>query len=1034
MDDSPALKFGHFELQARHRRLLRDGEPLPVGARAFDVLLALAERRDRIVTKAELMDLVWAGLVVAENNLQVQVSSLRRLLGSDAIATIPGRGYRFTAQLARNGEGGSSIKQRLAAIMAADVAGYSRVMGADESFTVRAVDAARMVFKTWIESSRGRVIDVAGDSVLALFETATGAVSTALAIQDELRRLSADVPEDRRVRFRIGVHLGDVIEKADGTVYGDGVNIAARLEGLAEPGGIVISDSVRGAVKGKVDASFLDQGEQAVKNIADPLRGFKVISGSQAPTVSRLVEGESSADSIHDSAHPSAVGASEPSDLERFTPPGAPRTLFGREDDLVALDQLLAQHRHVTVLGAGGIGKSSLALAAAHARCHAQRDGAAWADLSSISEPALVCAVVARALELPVASGDHQLPALVAGLKSLDVLLVLDNAEHLIDEVARLSSTIATDAPGVQLLVTSQVVLKVERERVFRLGPLAIPEPGTSAHDAMGYGAIELFVDQAQAADPRFRVTDENVGSVIELCRHLDGLALAIKLAAVRLPLFGLRGLEQRLGDRLKLLADASRSAPTRQQTLRAALDWSYGLLSAEEQTTFRQLGVFAGACGFSLDLARAVADEDGQDEWAVIEHVSVLLDHSLVVDDGADPPRYRLLESARDYALRQLAERHELDAAEGRFARAMSSVMERFDEARWTTREIALMSTFARELDNVRLAIGWSLEHDPRLAIALVAASSSFYLLLGLTHEHERYAEVLEPLVVSSDAVDDITARYWLARAVAEAQSGFPSARAGERAVSLFRTLGDERGVAASLCCLGVVQVYSVAQWSAIRAEMDSLAPEAWPVRTKVWRFLAEAAMHNTQGRFDEALSVAEAGLVFARSKGMLNAVTGLTRYAIRAELALGRLDDALSRSREQIADECRWRGRALEVTLGTHAEVLTRQGRCPEARLALAEFFEASRRTGWHRFGQFGSVLVELALHEQRYSRAASLLGYARAAWGRQNTQRRCAELLAALEAVLDAETLERLLAKGNALDEEAVCALTLETGGCG
>ena len=314
-----------------------------------------------------------------------------------------------------------------------------------------------------------------------------------------------------------------------------------------------------------------------------------------------------------------------------------------------------------------------------------------------------------------------------------------------------------------------------------------------------------MFVDQARAADPRFRVTDENVGSVIELCRHLDGLALAIKLAAVRLPLFGLRGLTQRLSDRLKLLADASRSAPTRQQTLRAALDWSHSLLSAEEQRTFRRLGVFAGACGFSLELAGAVAGEAGQDEWAVIEQVSTLLDHSLLVDDGADPPRYRLLESARDYALYQLAERHELDAAQERFARAMNSVMERFDEARWTTPEMTLLGAFARELDNVRLAIGWSLEHDPRLAKALVGASSSFYLLLGLTHEHERYAEVLEPLVVSSDAVDDITARYWLARALAQAQSGFASARAGERAASLFRTLGDERGVAASLCCLGI-------------------------------------------------------------------------------------------------------------------------------------------------------------------------------------------------------------------------------------
>ena len=367
------------------------------------------------------------------------------------------------------------------------------------------------------------------------------------------------------------------------------------------------------------------------------------------------------------------------------------------------------------------------------------------------------------------------------------------------------ANAIVTGAPRVRLLVTSQVVLKVERERVFRLGPLAIPELGTSAHDAMEYGAIGLFVDQAQAADPRFRVTDENIDSIIELCRQLDGLALAIKLAAVRLPLFGLRGLTQRLGDRLKLLADASRSAPTRQQTLRAALDWSYSLLSAEEQTTFRHLGVFAGACGFSLDLAGAVAGEAGQDEWAVIEQVSTLLDHSLLVDDGADPPRYRLLESARDYALHELAERHELDAAQERFARAMNSVMERFDEARLTTPDMPLLSAYARELDNVRLAIGWSLEHDPRLATALVGASSYFYLLLGLTHEHERYAKMLEPLIVSADAVDVNTARYWLARAVAESQSGFPSARAGERAASLFRALGDERGVALSLCCLGI-------------------------------------------------------------------------------------------------------------------------------------------------------------------------------------------------------------------------------------
>jgi predicted ATPase/DNA-binding winged helix-turn-helix (wHTH) protein len=1015
------------------------------------------------------------------------------------------------------------VRHRLTAILAADAAAYSRVMAEDDRIALSALDAARAVFRTHIQAQGGRIIDTAGDSVLASFETATGAVRAAVAIQRKLSITAHGQRNAARLSFRIGVHLGDVLEKADGSVYGDGVNIAARLQALCEPGGVMVSQAVHGAVASRIRGGFDDAGEQTLKNISQPVRAFRLraegrsphrfgryavlpqerqllIDGKPAPlnepafdlllalierregVVSRkdladLVwpgetvddttlaaplralrkllganliatvpgrgyrflaaldeDGESSAEAILDSAHLPAATVHEPPVSKPFAPPGTPPILLGRDDELVALDHLLAQHRHVTVLGAGGIGKTSLALATAHTRRHAHRDGAAWADLSSISEPALVCAVVARALQLPVASGDHQLGALVAGLKSLDLLLVVDNAEHLIDEVARLCNAIVTGAPNVRLLVTSQVVLKVERERVFRLGPLAIPKAGTSAPDALEYGAIGLFVDQAQAADPRFLITDENVGSVIELCRHLDGLALAIKLATVRLRLFGLRGLEQRLGDRLRLLADANRSAPTRQQTLRAALDWSYSLLSADEQRTFRHLGVFAGGCGFSLELASAVAGEHGQDEWAVIEHVSTLLDHSLLVDDGADPPRYRLLESARDYALQQLAERRELDAAQGRFAREMNSIMERFWEAWLTEPSMPFLSAFASELDNVRLAIGWSLEHDPGLAKALVGASPYFFLLLGLLHEYRGYAEVLEPFVASDD-VDVITARYWLGRALAQVNAGFPAARAGERAASLFRALGEERGVALSLSCLTLsFRDHSVAQLSAIRAEMDSLTPEAWPVGMKVWRFLAEALIHIAGERFDDALSMAEAGLVFARSKGMVFPISVLTRYAIIAELALGRFDNALRRSRGAIDAERRWRGRALEITLGDHVTVLTRQGRCAEARVALAEFFEASRRTGWHRFGNFANAFVELAFHEQRHSSAATLLGYARAkGWG-ADLQRRCVELLAQLETVLDEETLERLLAIGKVLDEEAVCALTLEVGGCG
>lgn len=186
----------------------------------------------------------------------------------------------------------TELRQRLAAILAADAAAYSRLMAADERATVAALDAARDVFRTQIELNRGRVIDMAGDSALALFETAAGAVSAALAIQEELARLAADVPDNRRLRFRIGVHLGDVVEKADGSAYGDGVNIAARLQALAEPGGIAVSESIRAAVKGKVSASFDDQGVQQLKNIAEPVRTYRVAPVRSASPTPALLGGE----------------------------------------------------------------------------------------------------------------------------------------------------------------------------------------------------------------------------------------------------------------------------------------------------------------------------------------------------------------------------------------------------------------------------------------------------------------------------------------------------------------------------------------------------------------------------------------------------------------------------------------------------------------------------------------------------------------------------------------------------------------------
>ena len=282
-----AYRFGRFELNPAARQLLAEGLPVAVGARAFDVLLALIERRERLVTKDELLELAWPGLVVEENNLQVQISALRKLLGSQAIATVPGRGYRFTLALQDAGAPAAAqtppapdeLDHRLTAILAADVAGYSKLMAADERATVAALDEVRAVFRKEIEANRGRVVDMAGDSVLALFKTATDALATAFAVQEALQTASASVPEVRRMRVRIGVHLGDVFVKPDGTVYGNGVNIAARLQAMARLGGICVSQTLYDTVKGKLALKAEPAGPQTFKNIAEPVPAWHVASG-----------------------------------------------------------------------------------------------------------------------------------------------------------------------------------------------------------------------------------------------------------------------------------------------------------------------------------------------------------------------------------------------------------------------------------------------------------------------------------------------------------------------------------------------------------------------------------------------------------------------------------------------------------------------------------------------------------------------------------------------------------------------------------
>jgi predicted ATPase/DNA-binding winged helix-turn-helix (wHTH) protein len=725
--------------------------------------------------------------------------------------------------------------------------------------------------------------------------------------------------------------------------------------------------------------------------------------------------------------------------------------LYGRSDDLATLLALLRGHRLVTLVGTGGIGKTCLALAAAHAERERWSDGVWFVDLAPVDDPLDVPAALARSLGLELPAHRDPGAELALALRSRSLLLLLDNAEHVREATAALVAALLAGSTRLGLLVTSRHALHLPHEQRFQVPPLLVPVD-VAAADPRSFGAMALFEARATAADSRFRLSARNAAAIADVCRHVDGVPLAIELAAARVPVLGVEGLRAQLLESFRVLGLGDPRFGPRHQTLRATFDWTHGLLSATESRLLRRLAVFVG--GFSLPLAQQVAvdaDADAEvgaaspalDAWGVLDALGALIDKSLVVVDGADPPRYRLLELTRAYALEKLAAAGEVERVSARHAHAVWRLFADAEAAKnertrgaWSMDEF--LHRVAPEVDNLRAARVWSNGPSGQrtLAIGLVASSSEALRMLGLTTEA---MQAMQPLRdrVDETVAPEVAALFWTGLCALGTHGRLPSAQMVvviESAERFYRQVGNPRRMHLGLYRKGFALMHLGRCAEALQAvqEMATLEAPDWPPKAAALRLNLQASVEGVLGRFEEAISAygrAVRLVEFERGEGDF-VLAALGNLCLQL-LCTGRHDEALA-----IAWDVLGRSPTPAVRNSTQRAVLialTFLGRLDEASSVARQAM-----SGWRSddlLPHMLSVFAWLAHQQGRRADAVRLDAAARSQvlrMGLSNTPIFDRAHALVLEALADRpcsdDELARWRAEGEGLHEDELVALCL------
>jgi predicted ATPase/Tfp pilus assembly protein PilF len=713
--------------------------------------------------------------------------------------------------------------------------------------------------------------------------------------------------------------------------------------------------------------------------------------------------------------------------------PIIPTAFIGREHDVAEVKTLLSEHSLVTLVGSGGVGKTRLAVRVGSELLEAFADGVWFVDLAPIADPELVSSVVAQTLGMSQQEGRRVDESIPLWLERKQLLLVFDNCEHVLQTVASIAAAIIRTAPDVRVIATSRQGLNIDGEAAVRVASLDVPHTiaDVSASAVVEFAAVALFVSRATLADRSFVLTDDTAPIVADICRRLDGIPLAIELAAARVKVLSIPHLAQRLNERFKLLTGGSRSALPRQQTLHALLDWSYDLLTEPEQHLFARLGIFAG--GFALDAATSVCGGDGLDELEILDLLGSLTDKSLVVaDTSGQRERYRLLESTAAYALEKLRATDEHDAQARRHAQYFREEAEAAYDARSSTCGSTpnWLAGVELELDNYRSALTWALTqgNDAVVGGAIAGALGGLWTGAGLAVEGRYWVE-LALGAVSEDEQPLVAAR------LLGALGGFFSGRrkhdAAERAMRLYAAVDDSRGAARAQADLA----FALAQMGECDAAQATIA-EALAATRACGDVLNLANALNIQAMIDKEKGDPDAAregfaqaLADAKTRGDVSMSAVVLGNLAELEFANGHPEQAL-----QFLSE------ALEIVrLGKNAsDIAIHYVNTAAYRLALGELDgareaarEALRAARQARDELVIAVALQhlglLAARSGDGRRAATLLGYVDARYAELGNKREITEqwgydeLLVALREVLKEDEIAQLSAEGATWSED-------------